>query len=61
MNEPMDWDYPISEHCTLNETHETHDHDDSDPEYCCNCGHFHNDYITCPEEIPCGDSRCCIN
>lgn len=28
----------------------------------CDCGHFHGEFIECPErDEPCGDYRCCIN
>lgn len=36
---------------------------DTDPDYCCNCGHYHGPFFSCPDDpsIPCGDRRCCVN
>lgn len=39
------------------------DWDVYEPGYCPSCGHFHSEFVSCPDEpsIPCGDYRCCIN
>lgn len=30
-----------------------------DPDLC-DCGHYHVSPVECPDEVPCGDYRCCI-
>lgn len=55
-------DCPVDDHqhpvidgymeCCCGESH--------DPEYCCDCGHYHGTRGACLQS-PCGDYRCCIS